>query len=74
MPWGGRCTGWARANLALAYYMRKHGVYMPELHTLRCWAAVYQRPGAACIEYTSMTDTLFMSEDAAVAGRDSEKR
>jgi glutamate-1-semialdehyde 2,1-aminomutase len=23
-----------KANLALAYYMRKHGVYMPELHTL----------------------------------------
>nr|WP_322687371.1 aminotransferase class III-fold pyridoxal phosphate-dependent enzyme [Nostoc sp. EfeVER01]MDZ7947514.1 aminotransferase class III-fold pyridoxal phosphate-dependent enzyme [Nostoc sp. EfeVER01] len=23
-----------KANLALAYYMRRHGVYMPELHTL----------------------------------------
>lgn len=23
-----------KANLALAYYMRKHGVYMPELHTM----------------------------------------
>ncbi len=23
-----------RANVALAYYMRKHGVYMPELHTM----------------------------------------
>lgn len=23
-----------KANIALAYYMRKHGVYMPELHTM----------------------------------------
>ncbi len=28
-----------KANLALAYYMRKHGVYMPELHTLMLNAA-----------------------------------
>ncbi|GAB4542468.1 MAG: hypothetical protein Tsb0020_54840 [Haliangiales bacterium] len=28
-----------KANLALAYYMRKHGVYMPELHTLMLCAA-----------------------------------
>ena len=28
-----------KVNLALAYYMRKHGVYMPELHTLMLSAA-----------------------------------
>ncbi|BBM82283.1 aminotransferase class III-fold pyridoxal phosphate-dependent enzyme [Candidatus Uabimicrobium amorphum] len=28
-----------KANLALAYYMRKHGIYMPELHTLMLNAA-----------------------------------
>ena len=28
-----------KANLSLAYYMRKHGVYMPELHTLLLNAA-----------------------------------
>lgn len=28
-----------KANLALAYYMRKHGVYMPELHTIMLNAA-----------------------------------
>lgn len=28
-----------KANLALAYYMRKYGVYMPELHTLMLSAA-----------------------------------
>ena len=28
-----------KANLALAYYMRKYGVYMPELHTLMLNAA-----------------------------------
>jgi glutamate-1-semialdehyde 2,1-aminomutase len=28
-----------RANLALAYYMRQHGVYMPELHTMLLCAA-----------------------------------
>ncbi|MEA5621834.1 aminotransferase class III-fold pyridoxal phosphate-dependent enzyme [Nostoc sp. UHCC 0251] len=28
-----------KANLALAYYMRKHGVYIPELHTLMLNAA-----------------------------------
>jgi glutamate-1-semialdehyde 2,1-aminomutase len=28
-----------KVNLALAYYMRKHGIYMPELHTLMLSAA-----------------------------------
>jgi glutamate-1-semialdehyde 2,1-aminomutase len=28
-----------KANVALAYYMRKHGVYLPELHTLMLSAA-----------------------------------
>ena len=28
-----------KANVALAYYMRKHGVYLPELHTLMLNAA-----------------------------------
>ena len=28
-----------KANVALAYYMRKHGVYMPELHTMLLSAA-----------------------------------
>ncbi len=28
-----------KANLGLAYYMRQHGVYMPELHTILLNAA-----------------------------------
>ena len=28
-----------KANLALAYYMRKHNVYLPELHTIMLSAA-----------------------------------
>jgi glutamate-1-semialdehyde 2,1-aminomutase len=32
-----------KANLALSYYMRQHGVYVPELHTLMLSAA--HRPG-----------------------------
>jgi glutamate-1-semialdehyde 2,1-aminomutase len=28
-----------KANLALSYYMRQHGVYLPELHTLMLSAA-----------------------------------
>jgi glutamate-1-semialdehyde 2,1-aminomutase len=29
-----------RANLALSYYMRRHGVYLPELHTMLLNAAL----------------------------------
>jgi glutamate-1-semialdehyde 2,1-aminomutase len=50
-----------KANIALAYYMRKHGVYMPELHTLMLNAAHTQED----LEKVSQAFTLSLQEMVA---------
>ena len=56
-----------RANLALAYYMRQHGVYMPELHTMLLCAAHSDADvdltvnAFACSLREMIDDGLFMS-------------